>query len=70
MAYPRYKGPEGVEEFTRSLVEESGVLLLPGSVYQSTLNPPTVGHFRIGYGRSGIDEGLAVMEAHIMRNNA
>ncbi len=68
MAYPRYNGPEGVEEFCRRLVEESGVLLLPGSIYESALTGTLKGHFRIGYGRTGIDEGLAAMDAHIMRN--
>lgn len=69
MAYPRYNGPEGVEEFCRRLVEDSGVLLLPGSIYDSALTGTLEGRFRIGYGRSGIDEGLAAMDAHIMRNS-
>ncbi len=37
MAFPRYKGTDGVEQFTKNLVEKSGVLLLPGSIYQSEL---------------------------------
>ncbi len=36
-AFPRYKGPDGVEAFTRRLVEESGVLLLPASIFASAL---------------------------------
>lgn len=68
MAFPRYKGPEGVEEFTQSLVEESGVLLLPGTIYQSELGPTPQDRFRLGYGRRGLDEGLAALDAHIKRN--
>jgi len=68
MAFPRYKGSDGVENFTRSLVEESGVLLLPGSIYNSDLNETPSNRFRLGYGRNGLDEGLAALDAHIMRN--
>lgn len=68
MAFPRYKGPEGVEEFCRTLVEESGVLLLPSTIYSSELGPTPTDRFRLGFGRTGLDEGLAAMEAHIMRN--
>jgi aspartate/methionine/tyrosine aminotransferase len=68
MAFPRYTGPEGVEEFCRTLVEESGVLLLPSTIYSSELGPTPTDRFRLGMGRTGLDEGLAAMEAHIMRN--
>ena len=68
MAFPRYKGAEGVEEFCRSLVEDSGVLLLPSTIYSSDLGPTPTDRFRLGYGRTGLDEGLAALEAHIMRN--
>ncbi len=67
MAFPRYKGPEGVEAFTRSLVEDSGVLMLPGSIYRSELGPTPTDRFRIGLGRRGLDDGLAALDAH-MRN--
>ena len=68
MAFPRYNGPEGVEVFAQSLVESSGVLVLPGSIYASSLGPTPSNHFRLGFGRVGLDEGLAAMEAHIMGN--
>lgn len=35
IAYPRYLGAEGVERFTAELVERTGVLLLPSSIYKS-----------------------------------
>ncbi|MGI9351080.1 MAG: aminotransferase class I/II-fold pyridoxal phosphate-dependent enzyme [Rhizobiaceae bacterium] len=68
MAFPRYKGKEGVEEFSRKLIEESGVLLLPSSIYSSDLDETPKDRFRLGFGRSGLDEGLAALEAHIMKN--
>jgi len=70
MAFPRYTGAEGVEDFCRALVEQSGVLLLPSTIYRSDLGPTPTDRFRLGYGRSGLDAGLAAMEAHIMRNRA
>lgn len=70
MAFPKYKGPEGVEEFCRALVEDSGVLLLPSAIYRSDLGDTPVDRFRIGYGRSTLDEGLAAFEAHLMRNRS
>ena len=67
MAYPRYKGSEGVEKFCESLVEESGVLLLPGTVYQSQLTQTPTDRFRLGFGRSGLDEGLTALDAHMVK---
>ena len=37
MALPRYKGKDGVEAFCQSLVEESGVLFLPSTIYSCLL---------------------------------
>lgn len=68
--YPKYKGAEGVETFTQKLVEEVGVLLLPASIYRSELNPTPDNRFRIGFGRSNIEEGIAVMRAYLRKNAA
>jgi len=68
MAFPRYKGTDGVDAFCHSLVEESGVLLLPSTIYRSDLGATPNDRFRLGFGRRGLDEGLAALEAHIMRN--
>lgn len=61
--YPRYTGAEGVERWTARLVERSGVLLLPASVYASELTRTPADRFRIGYGRGDFEEGLAALEA-------
>lgn len=66
--FPRYRGPEGVEVFTRAMVEESSVLLLPSTIYRSELGETPIDRFRLGFGRRGLDEGLSVMEAHVSRN--
>lgn len=58
IAYPRYKGKEGVETFCKELVEQAGVLLLPASVYRSALTDTPDDHFRIGYGRANTAECL------------
>ena len=65
MAFPRYKGAEGVEKFTRSLIEQSGVLLLPSTIYTSELGATPTDRFRLGYGRKGLDEGLAALDDHL-----
>ena len=69
-AYPRYTGPDGVEAFTRALVEESGVLLLPSTIYHSELGDTPRDHFRLGFGRKDLDAGLAVMENHVSNKYA
>jgi aspartate/methionine/tyrosine aminotransferase len=58
VAYPRFLGEEGVEEFCARLVEEAGVLLLPASVYRSELNPLPADRFRIGVGRAEPERAL------------
>ena len=66
-AFPRYKGSDGVEVFCRKLVEDSGVLLLPATIYHSELGETPQDRFRLGFGRRGLDEGLAAMDEHVSR---
>ncbi len=70
IGYPRYLGPEGVEIFAKELVEKSGVLLLPASVYQSDLGATPTDRFRVGYGRANMEEGLAAMRSHLRKQAA
>jgi hypothetical protein len=70
IGYPRYKGGDGVEAFCKRLVERSGALLLPASVYASTLNETPDDRFRIGYGRANMAEGLAAMQSYIDTNHS
>ena len=71
IAFPRYTGPGSVEEFCRSLVEESGVLLLPSSIYMSELTDVSKDRFRIGFGRAKtFKDGLAAMRKHFEKHYA
>ena len=70
IGYPRYLGREGVEAFTKDLVEQTGVLLLPGSVYKSDLGPTPTDRFRVGYGRANMEQGLAAMRNHLRKRAA
>jgi aspartate/methionine/tyrosine aminotransferase len=65
VGFPRYIGPGTVEAFTTKLVEQSGVLLLPSTIYTSELGPTPHDRFRIGYGRAKFAEGLAAFRAHL-----
>ena len=67
MAFPRYTGADGVEQFCRSLVEQSGVLFLPSTIYSSDLSATPNDRFRLGFGRIGLDEGLAALDAHMTK---
>jgi aspartate/methionine/tyrosine aminotransferase len=61
VAFPRYLGNDGAEIFCRILVEQTGVLLLPPSVFQSQLTATPRDRFRIGVGRPNPEEALDVL---------
>ena len=67
MAFPRYTGADGVEEFCRRLVETEGVLLLPASVYTSDLAVVPADRFRIGVGRRDPGPALAALHRYLDR---
>lgn len=58
VAFPRLIAPLNVDDFCARLVERTGVLLLPGSIFEHEGN-----HFRIGFGRADMPEALAVLDA-------
>ncbi len=69
IAYPRYIGQGDVESFCHDLIEESGVLLLPASIYRSELMEAPIDRFRIGFGRENIEEGLTAFRDFLDRNH-
>ncbi len=69
IAFPQYLGQGGIEKFCQSLIEESGVLILPASIYRSELMDTPKDRFRIGFGRSGIDAGLDAFRKFIDKNH-
>jgi aspartate/methionine/tyrosine aminotransferase len=65
VCFPRYLGPDGVEELCRALVEQAGVVLLPASIYRSELGPVPPDRFRIGVGRADPAPALEAFEAFL-----
>ncbi len=59
IAFPRYFG-EPVEHFCRQLVQSTGVLLLPGTLYGNEFDC-----FRIGFGRTNMIDCLSRLEQFI-----
>lgn len=57
IAFPRLLADLPVERFAAELVEQEGVLLLPGTLYDHPGN-----HFRIGFGRTNLPAALARLE--------
>jgi aspartate/methionine/tyrosine aminotransferase len=60
IAFPRWLGSEPVEAFTDRLVQETGVLLLPGTVYDIP-----GGYFRMGLGRTNAGEALERLRSYL-----
>ena len=63
--YLRHSAAGSTDEFCETLVEETGVLLLPPKIYASDLLPTPQDRFRIGFGRKNIDEGLDVFSNYL-----
>ena len=61
IGFVKYLGAEGVEAFCKRLVEKHGILLLPASLYHSELVEFKTQNFRIGFGRTIFQEGLAAL---------
>ena len=59
VAYPALRSEEGANAFCARLLERSGVLLLPGSLFDDCDHR----HVRIGFGRQDFPEGLARLDA-------
>ena len=53
VGFVNYKSNEPVDAFCDRLVKESGVLLMPASLYDHPTN-----HFRVGFGRKNMPEAL------------
>ena len=61
IGFPKLLG-EDVEVFCDTLVKNTGVLLLPGNVYDDPGN-----HFRIGFGRKNLPEAMERLEDFLQR---
>lgn len=58
IAFPRLQSGDSAQQFCRALVEQAGVLLLPGDLYA----PEYSAHFRIGFGRANMPEAVARLD--------
>ena len=65
VCFPRYLGADGVEAFTRDLLAEAGVVLLPASMYASDVAPVPADRFRIGVGRKDPEPALAAFDGFL-----
>jgi aspartate/methionine/tyrosine aminotransferase len=70
VCFPCYLGADGVEAFTRDLVRDAGVVLLPASMYRSVLAPVPGDRFRIGVGRADPEPALAAFDAFLRVHSA
>ena len=57
ICFPRLTTGEPIEDFCERLLDASGVLLLPATMYDSPQHAK-VGHFRLGLGRNNFKAGL------------
>ena len=57
IGFPRLAGSDDTRSFCERLVGETGVLLLPGAVYDEP------GHVRFGFGRANMPEALERLDA-------
>ncbi len=62
VAFHRLKSGEDANAFCEELIGKSGVLLLPGSVYEADGS-----YFRMGYGRKNFGECLSVLDEHLQK---
>jgi len=61
VAFPSLKGNEIAEDFCEKLFKDSGVLLMPGSMY----GPSYKKNFRIGFGRKNLAECIQQLELYL-----
>jgi aspartate/methionine/tyrosine aminotransferase len=60
VAFPQWIGREPVEEFCQRVLDDQGVMIVPGSLFDVAGN-----HFRLGLGRRNFTEALAAVEAYL-----
>ena len=62
IGYPRLAADISIDRFAADLVRETGVLLLPGTVFDDTRN-----HFRLGFGRTNMPAALERLDSYATR---
>jgi aspartate/methionine/tyrosine aminotransferase len=62
VGFPRLIADLPIDRFAEDLVRETGVLILPGTVFADTGN-----HFRLGFGRLNMPEALERLDSFAAR---
>jgi aspartate/methionine/tyrosine aminotransferase len=62
IGFPRLVADVPIDRFVEDLVRETGVLLLPGTVFADAGN-----HLRLGFGRTNMPEALERLESYAAR---
>jgi aspartate/methionine/tyrosine aminotransferase len=70
VCFVKYKGADGVENFTKRLIEEAGVLLLPSGLYRSEVGDVPPDYFRLGLGRANVPDALKAMQNFMRRDGS
>lgn len=65
IGYPLFKGDISIEKFADELLQQCGVLILPGTIYDDREN-----HFRISFGRRSLPEALERFVLFIEKNKS
>lgn len=64
ITYPRFRENINVDQWVEDLIEEQGVIVIPGSKFDDSH-----GHFRIGFGRENMPQALARFAAFVGKKN-
>jgi aspartate/methionine/tyrosine aminotransferase len=62
IAFPKFLGDGSVEQFCQLVLDQQGVMLVPGSVFEHSGN-----HFRIGLGRKNFAEAIDHVDQFLKR---
>ena len=60
VAFPQWLGDRTVEQFCQDILDQQGVMIVPGSMFDFFGN-----HFRIGLGRKSFGEAIGVVNAYL-----
>jgi len=60
VAFPRWEGTGSVEQFCHDILDQQGVMIVPGSLFEYPGN-----HFRVGLGRKNLREALEHVNGYL-----
>ncbi len=66
-AFPRWRGSGTADDFCTRLLDETGVLLVPGSLFRSELADVPSDHVRVGFTRPETEEALERLDKFLER---